>query len=149
MLEDVRAERETPSDETFVCFDCKNTFPVKRKGATGYATLREPKDEKVCYECCGKREWADMQATGVATLYLNHTTTGLACGCSGPSQDHYRVSNWPNTLTFKVDKIKKGKHNIAGSRYDVWFTDKDGRAWHGVQVGENTQLTHCKRLVLS
>jgi hypothetical protein len=28
----------------------------------------------------------------------------------------------------------------------VWFTDSDGRRWHGVNYGHNSQLCHCRRL---
>ena len=54
------------------------------------------------------------------------------------------VMNWPGTLRFPAH-VRKGRHNIAGSRYDVWFAGPDGFQWHGVQYGDNTQICHCKR----
>ena len=111
---------------TFTCIDCKKTKPIQKNGGTGYANdLNNP----VCYDCCGKHDWAYMKKHGRITLYL--TEDGVA--------------NWPGTLKFKVNEMKTGRHNIARVRYDVWFTDKDGRVWHGVQYGDNTQLCHCKR----
>src|SRR5579862_3187883 len=114
--------------DTFLCHDCNMEYPVRRDGGTGYA--REPGTwHYLCYQCCGKRDEAQMIRDGKATLYLN------------PG----KVTNWPGTLAFVVNAgaIKRGHHNIAGSRYDVWFTGPDGAWWHGVTYGENTQLCHC------
>jgi hypothetical protein len=70
-----------------------------------------------------------MKDEGRITLYLT---------------DDGRVTNWPNSLSFK-GHVSKGRHNIAGTRYDVWFTGPDGHRWHGTQYGDNTQICHCKR----
>ena len=90
---------------------------------------------KVCYPCCGKRDSADMSATGRAVLYLTE---------GGPEEAV--VSNWPGTLKFRVRYKRVGSHNLAGRRVDVWFTDSDGREWHGINYGHNSQLCHCRRL---
>ena len=90
---------------------------------------------KVCYSCCGKRDSADMSATGRAVLYLTE---------EGP--EGAVVSNWPGTLKFRVRHKRVGSHNLAGRRVDVWFTDSDGREWHGINYGHNSQLCHCRRL---
>lgn len=95
--------------------------------------IHEGKD--VCYPCCGKLEWKLMQDTGKATLYLVGLTVKYAS-----------VQNWCNTLSFKVDRVRHGRHNIAGTRTDVWFRDKSGTPWWGVSYGENTQIVHCRRL---
>lgn len=107
-------------------------------GGTGYGLDAE--GNTYCYACCADRDRADMLATGRATLYL-----------SGPHPDAYsltawRVSNWPGTLAFRCPAPRKGKHNVARTRYDVWFTGPDGAEWHGVQYGEWTQLVHCRRV---
>ena len=56
------------------------------------------------------------------------------------------VSNWPGTLKFRVRHKRVGSHNLARRRVDVWFADSDGREWHGINYGHNSQLCHCRRL---
>lgn len=99
---------------------------------TGYGQDNDGKT--FCYECCAAKDRASMIEDGRATLYL--TKDG----------DRYKVSNWPGSLRFDVDYVRKGRHNIAGCRYDVWFTGPDGRNWHGVQYGEQTQILHCRAI---
>lgn len=120
--------------ETFTCVMCGKETPIKTTGGAGYATQDEPnefcpKTGKVCYDCCAVIDKAWMEKTGRATLYVSD---GM-------------VSNWPGTLRFAA-RVVKGKHNIARTRYDVWFQDHTGREWHGVQYGENTQICRCRRL---
>jgi len=118
--------------ETFKCVDCKQEKPVERDGGTGYARIGKSK-RKVCYACCATRDASDMRKTGRATLYLTKLGNG------------YEVSNWPGTLKLPVVCAKEGRHNIAGKRVDVWFRF-EGREWHGVQVGEWTQICRAKAL---
>ena len=75
-----------------------------------------------------------MRDTGRAVLYLTDGPEGAA------------VTDWPGVLKFRVQHKRVGSHNIAGRRVDVWFTDSDGREWHGVNYGHNSQLCHCRRL---
>ena len=113
------------------CAVCNAAF-VATKFTPGYATRTD--GTKICYECAGKADKANMIATGKATLYL--TADG----------GQWSISNWPGTLKIHCSMSpKKSRHNIAGSRYDVWFQGPDGATWHGVQYGDNTQLLHCKR----
>ncbi len=124
------------SEHRFVCAECgeeKVHVNPNGCGGTGYGIDRA--GNKVCYACCGKHDLADMRETGRAVLYLTEE------GTQGTV-----VSNWPGTLKIRVTHLRKGSHNIAGSRTDVWFTDGDGRQWHGVQLGEFSQLCRCKRL---
>ncbi len=90
-------------------------------------------DKHFCYQCCADLDKEQMEKTGKIVLYL-HTSAKV----------NY-VNNWPGTLTFTC-KVKKGKHNIAGVQYHVYFEDHLGYHWHGVQYGENTMLCHCQRL---
>jgi len=123
------------TEHRFVCADCgeeKVHVNPSGCGGTGYAT--GPNGEKVCYDCCGKRDRADMRERGRAVLYLT------------VREGKHVVSNWPGTLTLPVKAYRKGRHNIAGSRETVWFDGPDGRKWWGVCYGDNTQLCHCKRL---
>ena len=125
------------SEHRFVCADCgeeKIHVNPNGFGGTGYGIVREGGVEKtVCYDCCGKRDRADMSATGRAILYLTE----------GP--DGALVANWPGTLKFRVRYKKAGSHNIARRRVDVWFNDCEGREWHGVQLGDFSQICRCRR----
>ena len=89
-----------------------------------------------------------MDEHGKITLYLSYRTEkGLASVTGKPySFRSYWLGNWPGSIKIIPHHVRKGRHNIAGTRYDVWFTDHKNRQWHGVQYGENTQLCHCKRL---
>jgi hypothetical protein len=132
------------SEHRFVCADCheeKVHVNPNGCGGTGYATVREDGIEKtVCYDCMGKRDSAEMEATGRAVLYL----TVAGPGAAAPNWPV--VTNWPGSLKIPVQSRRIGSHNIAGSRTDVWFTGPDGRKWWGVCYGDNTQLCHCRRL---
>lgn len=119
--------------ETFHCAACGQDKPVHKDGGTGYGY--NDKEETICYACCGERDKADMQANGKATLYLTMEQGKPAM-----------VSNWPGTLKIEPHHIRVGRHNIAGKRYDAWFTGPDGNPWHGVTYGDNTQICHCKRI---
>jgi len=119
--------------KTFKCVDCKQEKPIQTDGGTGYALFGKSK-RKVCYECCAIRDRKEMDKTGKAVLYLSMI----------PDTDYY-VSNWPGTLKLPIHAMSKGRHNIAGVRYDVWFRFS-GCNWHGIQYGDNTQICHCKRL---
>lgn len=116
---------------TFLCAECKRELPVQTSGGTGYGY--DKRDKCVCYECCGKRDREDMATNGKAILYLV-----LNKGMDA------EVVNWPGTLRFKCG-VKQGRHNMAGNRYDVWFWGPDGHQWHGVTIGDNTQICHVKR----
>ena len=117
----------------FVCVDCGEEKIHVDSLTTGYGIDKQGR--KVCYSCCGNRDSVDMSATGRAVLYLTE---------KGP--EGTVVSNWPGTLKFRVRYKRVGSHNLAGRRVDVWFTDSDGREWHGINYGHNSQLCHCRRL---
>lgn len=129
-----KLRRETKTHE-FDCADCKQHKSHTSELTTGYATFGDS-DDKVCFECCGKRDADSMAEHGKATMYL----TG-----ANESQGWAHVSNWPGTLQIRVRRIRKGRHNIAGCRYDVWFAFQ-GAEWHGTQFGDNTQICRVKRL---
>ena len=117
----------------FVCVDCGQEKIHVDSFTTGYGIDKQGR--KVCYSCCGKRDSTDMSATGRAVLYLTE---------EGP--EGAVVSNWPGTLKFRVRHKRVGSHNLARRRVDVWFADSDGREWHGINYGHNSQLCHCRRL---
>ena len=109
--------------------DCGHEPSKHSQFMTGYGVQN---GKKYCYECCAKNELKAMQEDGRATLYLVKTV------------GEYEVSNWTGSLRFKP-VVRKGKHNIARSRYDAWFM-VNGQKWHGVNYGEFSQLLHCKKM---
>ena len=122
------------------CADCGKEI-VPAGCGTGYGAVKEGGvEKKVCYDCCGVRDRNEMAATGRAVLYL--TEKPMMAGCTVAMS----VSNWPGTLVLPVRSYRRGSHNIAGSRVDVYFAGPDGAQWHGVQLGENSQICRCKRL---
>ena len=133
------------------CADCGAQF-IPTEHTTGYGVSKDNK--RICYACCGLRDRVDMIATGKAVLYLTldegalHRGHIVNMGVDGAMAKPGKVSNWPGTLSFTVQPgtVKRGRHNFAGNRYDVWFIGPDGANWHGVQYGDNTQLCHCTRI---
>jgi hypothetical protein len=121
------------------CSKCHKVIPAPEPGSmtTGYG--RDKRGRKVCFECCaiGDREY--MHKHGQINLYLvNHYAPN-------EHESGWSIINWPGTLKIPCNKPRKGRHNIAGTRYDVWF-HVGSEWWHGVQCGENTQVVHCKRI---
>lgn len=125
--------------ETFHCTRCKKDVPLPKPGTTcaaGYA-LHGKSKRKICYACCAVMDYAAMEETGRADLYL--------VAVVGPHP--YEVHNWPGSLKIVVDHYKVGRHNIAGKRIDIWFTDRNGAHWHGTRYGSNTDIVRCKRMI--
>ena len=115
----------------FTCSVCRSTFPVRTEGGTGYATKANGR-AKICYACMADVDKKTMQIHGNSRrlpLYLEGD----------------KVTNWPGTLSFKVLGRSSGRHNMAGTRDDVWFRGPDGFIWHGTRYGEFTNICHCKR----
>lgn len=114
----------------FTCSKCKEYKIHKSDFTTGYGQ-RSGTNEIVCYECIGEE---DAEALGNARLgekfthYLSGTT----------------ISNWPGSFKIEIrGPIKVGRHNMAGRRYDVWFTFR-GKNFHGTKFGDNTEICHIK-----
>jgi hypothetical protein len=126
----------------FKCSICGLIKAEQSEGGTGYAVLAD--ESKVCYECCAILDRDSMIKTGRATLYLTIADYGKR-GWLGERYISASISNWPGTLKFHSNLIKYGRHNMADRRYDVWFYGPDGKTWHGVRYGDNTQICHCKR----
>jgi hypothetical protein len=74
-----------------------------------------------------------MIADGKGILYLTE------------KDGRYILTDWPGKLAFPC-RVTKGRHNMARVRYDARFTGPDGKQWHSVTYGDNTQIAHCKRL---
>lgn len=114
----------------FTCDICKKEIEYTSDITTGYGTNKD--GQKCCYACCAEADKQYMKENGKICLYLTK------------KDGHYFVGNWPDSLSFSVYHIRIGRHNIAGKRYDVWF-NFDGKTWHGVTYGDNTQICYCKK----
>jgi hypothetical protein len=113
-----------------ICSVCgKETVSPNRLG-TGYGIT--PNGDKVCYECCAKQDMAYMESHDKITLYHS-------------CREKEEVINWPGTLRFPAFSFE-GKHNWGLPRYDVYFVDHTGQRWHGVRIGDNTDLVHCQKI---
>lgn len=102
---------------------------------TGYG--QDSNGKKHCYACIAEMDRKTMIETGHSRnlpLYWGKQADG-----------QWWVANWPGSLKFKPLRIHEGKHNIGGTRDDVWFDGPDGHVWHGVQIGQWNQILHAKR----
>lgn len=122
--------------KTEIC-DCGHPPSKCESFTTGYGT--DSNGKTACYACCAENDIRHMVETGKTVLYLTieNEFTGHAKA---------EVTNWPGSLRFPVGYVRRGRHNIAGTRADVWFTGPDGKNWHGVMYGDMTQLCHCRRV---
>jgi hypothetical protein len=110
--------------------DCGHEPSPHGEYTTGYGSDSNGKTS--CYECCGVLDRKAMKESGRGVLY--------DCGKT--------VTNWPSTLSYKVRERRTGRHNLAGTRYDLYWYDEEGRSWWGVRYGDMTQVVHAKRLKL-
>jgi hypothetical protein len=127
--------------EKFYCSHCKKEKDTIKDNianiTTGYAINK--KNELNCYSCCAEIDKQYMVDNGKICLYL---TKKKLNNCNWFS---YVISNWPGSLFFKIIESKTSKHNWNLERTDAWFIGPDGHIWHGIHIGNNTQLIHCKR----
>lgn len=120
---------------TLTCSQCCTTIELPcsgEGGGTGYAVTRD--DKAICYPCAGENERRDLLAEGKGYLYLTRDDKG------------WKLTNWSGDFTIRLHAPpRKGAHNLARVRYDVWF-GFGGADWHGVQIGDNTQVCRVKHL---
>lgn len=102
---------------------------------TGYGVDRD--GNRHCFDCCAEHGRAHMVETGRATLYLTTRPIGERIG--------WQVSDWPGRLAFPTSGLSTSRHNFGGTRRDFWFNGPDGYVWHGYQIGDNSELAHCRR----
>ena len=130
------------------CAHCGNELPVNKPGALTVGYGRTPDNKKVCFACCAFNDAQWMRRKGQIALYLtipedvDYFRRGQR---HGERYCRAEITNWPGSLKFRSGMVKYGRHNIAGIRWDVWFDGPDGHVWHGVSIGHNTQILHCKR----
>lgn len=103
--------------------------------AAGYGVMPET-GEKVCFACCGeldKQQLLNAKPGDKFYLYLTRDSKGS-----------YYVTNWPGSFKIPVCP-SMGYHNIAGDRYDFWFSVGDHK-FHGVRYGKNAEIAHIRCL---
>lgn len=119
--------------DTTICDGCGKRCEGAGIGS-GYG--RTPDGRELCYPCCGAADRERMVADGKATLYLSKVNGGA---------NGFELTNWPGTLRIPVRCSSTGRHNMARTRRDVYFTF-EGKEWRGTQYGESSQLCHCRAI---
>lgn len=131
----------TKKRKWFTCHACKQRKCNNDDLTTGYGI--DDNGKRICFACCGERDRLSMREGKPIALYLNMPTT-LYMGQNHANGSNFAsLTNWPGTLKIVLHGVRKGYHNMAGYRYDVWFTF-EGHKWHGVQYGDNTQICRCR-----
>jgi hypothetical protein len=143
----INAIRSVPydGDAIFRCGDCGAEKPVFNNYQTNYFYLSGT-DVPLCADCSANHQKQTMINTGKACLYLVFNPNEVP---DFNPQIHCCNHGWSvidvsGKLRFKAS-VHKGRHNIARTRYDVWFRGPDGWWWYGVTYGDNTQICHCRR----
>lgn len=113
----------------FTCTQCNEHKTHESDFSTGYG--KDKDGNIVCYACCGLNDAKELKAlTGKEKMCLYY--------------DGINVTNWSGSLKIKPNNTTKGRHNIAGSRIDVWFY-LDSQCYHGTQYGNNSQILHVRK----
>ena len=135
----------TTTKDTTAVLECGHVASEHGEHTTGYGT--DENGNRYCWECCAKRDREQMRTDGRITLYLTEIQRDVTASTLNPHVlgQRFKVTNWPGSLSLPVQHIRKGRHNMARVRYDIWFSF-EGTPWHGVQYGDNTQLCHCSRV---
>lgn len=123
-----------PQDKTvkteFVCHQCGQHKSFLSDITTGYGIDKD--GNKVCYECCAKndaKELIELQPGKKTIQYW----------------DGRNITNWPGSLKISPYHTSKGRHNIAGTRTDIYFKF-EGFSFHATQYGDMTQIAHIRKL---
>lgn len=128
---------------TIICTRCKEEIAPQAKDAitTGYGI--DAQGNLICYACCAEGDKEYMRKEGRITLYLTMASIKIKSGWVIDSSA--RITNWPGSLEFipTGHNIKISQTNWGLTRRDLWFAF-DNHYWHGVNVGDNSQLLHCK-----
>ena len=116
-----------------ICAECGKE--IQRDGVMcGYGRTVDGKI--LCYDCCAKhteKEFDSLPQGEKTYLYL-----------VSKNGDLY-VTDWTGRFSIPVYRHRKGRHNIAGTRTDVWFS-RYGKKYHGVNYGEFSQICHIKQV---
>ena len=125
-----------------VCFRCGGDFIKNYDFDTGYGIDRN--GHKICFKCCGEIDRQELDSLEIGGKGVIHYLTSKTEVLDWGKKTTYEVSNWPGSMRFNVF-CKEGRHNFAGVRRDVWFS-YNGKNFHGVQYGNNSELCYIKRV---
>ena len=117
----------------FICHQCNKKIIHESNFTSGYGLDKD--NNKICFVCCGendKNTLLNLKPKEKMTLYLVK------------ENNKYFVTNWPGTFKKEIYNFKKGKHNLALERIDVWFK-LEGLNFHGKQFGNFTQTCHIQK----
>jgi hypothetical protein len=114
----------------FICSQCNEHKKHESEISTGYG--KDKNDNKVCFACCGLNDAKSLNELLPKEKICFYYANNLIC-------------NWPNTLSIKPYHVRYGRHNIARTRQDIYFYF-NGRNFHAVQYGSNSQIAHIKLL---
>lgn len=120
------------SVEVVICHECGKVCDRSGIG-TGYGTDRNT-GVKTCYTCIGKNDERALSGANVGDKFTHYLTK---------KGGEYFVCNWPSSMKFRVYGVRKGRHNMAGSRYDVNFS-RGGKNFIGTNYGEDSQILHIR-----
>lgn len=136
------------NEKQFTCWYCKRTLPFIRKDE-GHVTQNigfvVSSMGQHCYDCQARFDAAQMMKDSISYQYLVPVITNPLA----PYWKEWRIRNYSVTMEFRIPSSPyKSKHNLAGHRYDVWFTGPDGAKWHAVAFGQIVDgcLVKCTRL---
>jgi hypothetical protein len=115
------------------CAQCGAAFVPQGMG-TGYAVRNS---QRICYACNAQHMVQQMQSTGRAFMFLV---------ARAPHPTPYQVTSWCGTLAYNVTGVRRTKHNRCGHATHVWFIGPCGMPWHGVHMGSNNTMVHCRRI---
>lgn len=116
------------------CNVCGQEF-VATAFSSGYGLDR--KGHKVCYDCCGKQDAAELEQLPEGekmALYIVEMPDGVR-----------QVTNWPSTLKVPISIIRRGYTGRSWmKRRDVWFAYKGG--WYYGRNQGDSDILIVKRL---
>lgn len=116
---------------TFFCTKCEKEKTHESDISTGYGTDKD--GNKICFDCCGIDDANNLTNLKKGDKYILYW-------------DGQNIINWPSSLKIKPYSVKKGKHNMARTRDDIYFKF-NGFNFHAVQYGSNSQIAHIKKIL--
>lgn len=112
------------------CARCSRAIVREPNGiGTGYGVT--PDGIVHCYACCAD---VDRESIMQGRPFVGYLVT---------SGERPEVTNWPGTFRVRAH-VRRGRHNIARERRDVWAYMPDGFIWYGRNAGD-TQLLMMRR----
>ncbi len=113
----------------FKCSQCGQDKTHDSEFSTGYGYDKD--NNKICFACCGLNDAKELTELPIGKKTVQYW-------------DGKNITNWPSSLVIKPSYTTKGRHNIAGSREDIYFKF-NGFNFHATQYGNNSQIAHIRK----